>query len=74
MRLAWHTARLTAYAPQKSIGFQKLDTLLIDKPVAAARRRQSGAEQKAIFQSWMAGRRKAASAVEDKARFGVPAE
>jgi len=56
MSLAWHTAMLTAYAPQKANKFQKLDTLLYsDKPT---QRRQSPEEQIAIFKGILASKRK----------------
>lgn len=52
----WHTAYLTAYAPQKSREFTKLKTLLHgeDKP----KRRQTAEEIEAITRSWLSSRNK----------------
>lgn len=54
--LAWHTARLTAYAPQKARDFQKLETLLRDAP-REPKRRQTVEEQIAIAHRWTAALR-----------------
>jgi hypothetical protein len=56
MSLAWHTAHLTAYAPQKASKFQKLKTLLLgeDKP----KRQQTPEQIEAITRSWLASRHK----------------
>lgn len=54
--LAWHTARLTAYAPQKARDFQKIETLMHGaRP--APRRRQTPEEQIAIAHRWTAALR-----------------
>lgn len=51
--LAWHTAHLTVYAPQKSSQFQKLETLLWrDKP---SERRMTPEQFEAATRSWLAG-------------------
>ena len=53
--LAWHTAYLTAYAPQKSNGFIKLEKLLGDTPAPTGR--QMTPEQiEAVMRSWLGSR------------------
>lgn len=49
--LAWHTASLTAYAPQKSRDFTRLSTLLMG---AGVPRRQTADEQIHIARQWTA--------------------
>lgn len=50
IEVGWLTARLTAYAPQKSRDFQKLDKLLIGGTAAA--KRQSWQQQLALSSNW----------------------
>ncbi|WMW56469.1 hypothetical protein RE411_04605 [Agrobacterium pusense] len=53
--LAWHTAYLTAYAPQKSNGFIKLEKLLGDTPAPTGR--QMTPEQiEAVMRTWLGSR------------------
>ena len=59
MQLAFVTAKLTAYAPQKSDKFVKLDALL-HKPEGPARPRQTPDQQIEVLRSILAGRRRKA--------------
>lgn len=53
--LAWHTAYLTAYAPEKSSAFTKLEKLLGDR--AAPTGRQMTPEQiEAVMRCWLGSR------------------
>lgn len=57
MSLAWHVARLNAYAPQKAREFTKLEELLhTDTPIQA--RQQTADEQIAVLKSIFGGRRR----------------
>jgi hypothetical protein len=57
MSLAWHIARLNAYAPQKAREFPKLETLLhSDTPTKT--RQQSADEQIAVLKGIFSGRKK----------------
>jgi hypothetical protein len=55
MSIAWHTAYMTAYAPQKSRQFWKLKELLgdHDKPTG---RRMTPEEIQAVTRGWLASR------------------
>lgn len=46
---AWHTAWLTAYAPQKPGKFPKLDKMLSRGP----RKRQTADQQMALVRAWL---------------------
>lgn len=53
--LAWHTAYLTAYAPEKSSAFTKLEKLLGDPPAPTGR--QMTPEQiEAVVRGWLGSR------------------
>ncbi len=57
MHQAWVGAQLTAYAPQKSDKFTKLDTLL-HKPDAPTRTRQTPEQQLEVMRGILAGRKR----------------
>jgi hypothetical protein len=56
MSLAWHVARLNAYAPQKSADFVKLDALL--SKGAGAIPKQSWQSQLASVEGWVKSRKR----------------
>ena len=58
MAHAWHTARLTAYAPAKGRDFIKLDKMLVEPNHAQQRTRQSPEQQLEVMKAFMAGRRR----------------
>jgi len=53
--LAWHTAYLTAYAPEKSSKFTKLEKLIGDPPVPTGRR-MSPEQIEAVTRAWLGSR------------------
>lgn len=55
LALAWHTAYLTAYAPQKSSQFTKLKTLLGGNPSPTGKRMSPEAIE-ATVRSWLGSR------------------
>jgi len=57
MTLAWHIARLNAYAPQKARDFTKLDSLLFSEE-PARKSAQPIEEQIAVLKGIFAGRRR----------------
>lgn len=56
MSLAWHVARLNAYAPPKATDFMKLDALL--NKGASAIPRQSWQSQLASVEGWVKSRKR----------------
>jgi hypothetical protein len=56
MSLAWHIARLNAYAPQKSDKFPKLADLQASRSGAQAKPKQTADQQIAAARAWMANR------------------
>jgi len=59
LALAWHTAYLTAYAPQKSSQFTKLKVLLGDTSSPTGKRMSPEAIQAAI-RGWLGSRHRKA--------------
>ncbi|MDW9773086.1 hypothetical protein GOA89_14675 [Sinorhizobium meliloti] len=56
MSIAWHTAYMTAYAPQKPRQFWKLKELLGDHSNKPTGRRMTPEEIEAITRGWLASR------------------
>jgi len=53
--LAWHTAYLTAYAPEKSSKFIKLEKLLGEPPTPTGRH-MTPEQIEAVMRSWLGSR------------------
>jgi len=58
LSLAWHTAYLTAYAPEKSSKFTKLEKLI--GPSQPTGRRMTPEQIEAVTRGWLGSRRKKA--------------